>query len=79
MRSLRAEGMARVRNNLMEHANKKGGTSVFSFLVSDAAGLRLRPVSEVGSESPYLDEGILSNAQEFRDSLEETFRAALAA
>jgi hypothetical protein len=79
MRALRAQGVARVRNNLLEHANKKGGTSVFSFSVSNAAGLRLRPVSEAAAPPPYRDEGILRNAAEFRSDLEGAIRGALAA
>jgi hypothetical protein len=77
MRSLRSQGVVRVRNNLLEHANKKGGTSVFSFSVSSPVGLRLRPLAVKGTPQPYVDEGILWNANEFRTDLEDALRDAL--
>jgi hypothetical protein len=64
-----AAGVRRVRNNLVVHANKKGGTPMYTFSVSNAAGLRLRPVANSEEPSPYLDEGLRANAAELAGQL----------
>jgi hypothetical protein len=70
---LRARAVTRVRNNLLEHANKKSGTTVFSYSVSKAAGIRLRPVSRTGETRTYVDQGIVRNAKELAAELQKTF------
>ena len=47
-----AYGVSRVRNNLIEHANKKGGVSTYSFSVSNAAGVRLRSLRKCLKRAP---------------------------
>ena len=71
-----AAGVARVRNNLLEHANRSAGTSVFSFSVSNAAGVRLRPVSRLTDSDTHMDQGILRNAAEFKADLEAVLERA---
>jgi hypothetical protein len=77
LQGLKADGVSRVRNNLLEHANKKGGSSVASFSISSAAGMRLRPVVADHNADSYLDEGLRANAREFRDNLTRKLSAAL--
>ena len=78
LRPIKATGIRRVRNNLLVHANKKGGTEVNTFSVSNRSGLRLRPASLV-DEEPYLDEGLAANAMELLQQLNATLIAANAA
>ena len=70
LRSIDADGIRRVRNNLIEHANKKGGHHSYTFSVSNAAGLRLRTASRPADPEAYLDQGIHINAREFVSQLE---------
>lgn len=71
-----AAGVRRVRNNLFVHANKKGGTNMYIFSVSNAAGLRLRPASKPEEPSSYLDEGLRINAAELSGQLAEILASA---
>jgi hypothetical protein len=74
-----AAGVRRVRNNLVVHANKKGGTPMYTFSVSNAAGLRLRPASKLEEPGPYLDEGLRANAAELSSQLSELLSSTNAA
>lgn len=76
---IEAVGVSRVRNNLIEHANRKSGIDTFSFSISDAAGVRLRPVKQVGESEGYMDEGIIINAAELKEKLERSLTQALKA
>lgn len=73
--SFEAIGITRVRNNLLEHANQKGGRIVYSFSVSNAAGARLRPVGMLGDADTFVDPGFPSNASEFKQNLERLLTA----
>jgi hypothetical protein len=78
LQSFKADGVSRVRNNLLEHAHKKGGATIPSFSVSSAAGTRLRPVMQDDDPDRYVDEGLPANAREFRDNLTQVLLAAIA-
>lgn len=78
LKPIRAHGVRRVRNNLIDHPNKKGGHPCYTFSVSNAAGLRLRTVSRPDDPDAYLDEGIHANAREFIEQLERALEAKLA-
>ena len=56
--SISAISVRRVRNNLIEHANKKGGRPSYTFSVSNAAGIRLRSAARINEPDTYLDEGL---------------------
>jgi hypothetical protein len=60
--TLRATAIRRVRNNLIEHANRPGGRVLYSFSISNAAGVRLRSLGKVGEPETFLDNGIHANA-----------------
>jgi hypothetical protein len=77
LQSFNAEGIRRVRNNLLEHAHQQGGAVVPSFSVSSAAGVRLRPVVLEDEEDRYIDAGLPANAQEFRENLNRSLTAAV--
>ena len=74
-----AKGVRRVRNNLLVHANKKAGTTLYMFSVSNAGGLRLRPAFMIDKASPYLDKGFKANAAELSNQLLAILRSANAA
>ena len=77
LKPINAEEIRRVRNNLVEHANKKGGHPVYTFSVSNADGLRLRTVSRPSDPEAYLDEGIHTNARRFLRELQAVIEAAM--
>lgn len=77
LKPLDANGVTRVRNNLIEHANRKDGIRVLSFSVSNASSTRLRPVTHSTHEAGYVDEGFVTNATEFRDGMVAMFEATL--
>ena len=79
LRSVEAIGIRRVRNNLIEHANKKGGRASYTFSVSNAAGIRFRSAALAAEPDAYLDEGLRANASELRSSLGALFRSVQAA
>ena len=78
MGRVKAEAIRRVRNNLIEHANKSGGRLIYSFSISNAAGVRLRSAAKTGDPDTFLDEGIHINAGQLRDELETMLRKAVA-
>ena len=78
LQSFEVLGVARVRNNLLEHPNKKDGITVMSFSVSNAAGARLKPVNQQSAPNGYVDEGFFYNAKEFRSNLEILLRDSIA-
>lgn len=75
LKPIEARGIRRVRNNLIEHANKQGGHAYYSFSVSNAAGLRLRTISRAEDPDAHLDEGIHANARELVAQLEKVFES----
>lgn len=69
-----APAIRRVRNNLIEHANKPGGRHAYSFSVSTAAGVRLRGAAPVEDrQDAYPDEGIAANGMELATALYALF------
>jgi hypothetical protein len=78
LKSVRAKGVRRVRNNLIEHANKKGGHSTYSFSLSNAAGVRLRAARLPEESVGFIDEGFRTNSSEFQSELESMLRAVAA-
>ncbi|MBK6769375.1 MAG: hypothetical protein IPG72_10300 [Ardenticatenales bacterium] len=70
LRRINANGIRRVRNNLLEHANKKGGRPSYTFSVSNASGTRFRPLARAEEPDAYLDEGIHANAKQLCTELE---------
>jgi hypothetical protein len=76
---IKATGVRRVRNNLFVHANKPAGTDVYTFSVSNKAGMRLRPASKPDEPTPYMDEGLRVNAAELSAELTTLFRVVNAA
>jgi hypothetical protein len=76
---IKATGVRRVRNNLFVHANKPFGTTIYTFSVSNTAGVRLRPASKVDEPTPYMDEGLRVNAAELSAELSTLFRVVNAA
>lgn len=79
LRPISASGVRRVRNNLIEHANKKGGRPSYTFSVSNAAGIRLRSAARIDEPETYLDEGLRANAKELYSELETLFQKVFAA
>ena len=77
--TIRAPAVRRVRNNLIEHANKPGGRVPYTFSISNVAGVRLRSVGKVGEPDVFLDNGIHNNAVELRDELDAMLHSAIAA
>lgn len=77
-KSIPARGVRVVRNNLIEHADGKGGHPCYTFSVSNAAGLRLRTASRPEDDKAQLDQGIHINAREFASQLEKVFETASA-
>jgi hypothetical protein len=75
--SISAEPVRRIRNNLIEHANKQGGREAYSFSISNAAGLRLRSAAPAGDPDTFVDEGIHKNAQDLSDELGSIIRSAI--
>jgi hypothetical protein len=74
--SVSGTGVRRVRNNLIEHANKKGGRPSYTFSLSNAAGIRLRSAAPADQPEVFVDEGLRANALELRGELEALFRNA---
>lgn len=77
IRDFRANGVRRVRNNLIEHSNKPGGERVVSMGIAPETGPWLRALTESREINGYLDHGFEANAAELRANLETTFRRAL--
>jgi hypothetical protein len=78
LKPVSAEAIRRVRNNLIEHANKQGGRFAYSFSISNAAGVRLRSAAPAGSADTFLDEGIHRNANDLAGELNTMLREAVA-
>jgi hypothetical protein len=78
LKSPRAEAIRRVRNNLIEHANKPGGRFAYSFSISNAAGVRLRSAAPADADDTFFDEGIHRNANDLSTELDAMFQQALA-
>lgn len=73
-----AGGVLRVRNNLIEHANKKSGETVVSFALTRSTGPCLRALSEIPlTPHTHRDRGFTANVTELRTSLDRAFQAAL--
>lgn len=75
--SIRAKPVRRVRNNLIEHANKPGGRAAYSFSISNAAGVRLRSAAPAGGPDTFLDEGVHKNAEELNEELDTMLQNAV--
>src|SRR5262245_1846803 len=76
--TIQALAVRRIRNNLIEHANKTGRVT-YTFSISNVAGVRLRSIGKVGEPDTFLDSGIHTNAMELRDQLDAMLRSAVAA
>jgi len=70
-------GARTVRNHLIEHSNRKGGTELISLAIGGPDGPRLRPAHLVPGETS-IDQGIRYNARELRDVLERAIAKAVA-
>lgn len=79
LRRIAAKGTRRVRNNLIEHANKDGGRPSYSFSISRQAGIRLRSAAFTDEPDVYVDQGIHFNVTELRDQLDTMICRALTA
>jgi hypothetical protein len=75
--AIKALGVKRVRNSLIEHAHKKGGNLALTFSVSTASGTRLRSAARAEDPNGYQDQGIHHNAGEFRQKVRARLEAAL--
>ena len=74
LKPVKAAAIRRVRNNLIEHANKSGGRFAYWFSISNASGVRLRSAAPSDAGDTFLDEGIHRNAKDLDAELKMMFR-----
>jgi len=79
LRKISAVYIRRIRNNLLEHANKEGGRPSYTFSVSNASGIRLRSAARSGEPDVYMDGGLRNNAKELAVELEVVLAGAVTA
>ena len=72
-------GIIKVRNKLIEHPEAKEGVRLISLAVSEAEGVRLKPMRRSITEEGYVDLGLSRNAEEFRGKFEARLNDAFAA
>ena len=77
LKPVQAVSIRRIRNNLIEHANRKGGRPSYTFSVSNASGIRLRSAARAGEPDVYMDEGLRGNALELAGQLQSMLVAAV--
>ncbi|WP_025414186.1 hypothetical protein [Gemmatirosa kalamazoonensis] len=73
---VRAEGVGRVRNNVLEHSNKPGGNQIVSTVIS-VSGPRLGSLRRASAPASFNDAGLPDNACEFVTSLIDALKSAL--
>ena len=76
LKSFEAKGVRDVRNHLIQHPERHGGLLVNSFSV-DIDGPKLKPCFQEGDVPDSRDNGLWSNANEFKNNLEKIIKEAL--
>ena len=76
-RTFECLSIARTRNHLIEHPNKKAGTETSSLCVSNQGGPFLKAAKRDDEVYGYRDKGFMHNSEDFRSALNNWFLTEL--